>query len=60
MDFVWIVLFGILALNEKSSDAIGLNALEVLGRFSLYSVLCVLGILSFILIGIIQMLRRKF
>lgn len=60
VDSIWIILFGMLALYENNSVETGLAALDGLGRFSLYSLLCLIGMLSFIFIGIVQMFKRKF
>lgn len=60
VDSIWIILFGMLALYENSSVETGLAALEELGKFSLYSLLCLIGMVNFIFIGIIQIFKRKF
>ena len=59
IDFMWIIIFGMLAVYENNSTEIGLSALEGLGRFSLYSLLCLIGMLSFIFIGIVQIFKKR-
>ena len=59
VDSIWIIIFGLLALYENSLSETGLSALETLGKFSLYSLLCLIGMLCFIFVGIIQLFKNK-
>jgi hypothetical protein len=61
-DLIWIIFFLVLAIMEGSSSTAGLAALEILGRFVLFSGLCIIGVIALVIVGIIQLIlirRRK-
>lgn len=59
VDFIWIIVFLMLAMNENRLAATGLAALTRLGNFVLYAILCIVGIILFIIGIIIWLIRRQ-
>ena len=59
LDSIWIFFFFLKAVIENSSSKTGLAALESLGDFVLYSVLCIIGILALIIVMIIHKISIK-
>lgn len=61
-DALFIIFFFVMAYKENLSSNTGMAALGTLGRFVLYSVLCLFGLLLFLILiafHIIQMRKNK-
>ncbi|ADL53291.1 hypothetical protein [Clostridium cellulovorans] len=59
LDSIWIVFFFLKAVIENNSSKTGLVALESLGHFVLYSILCIIGILALVIVMIIHKISIK-
>ncbi|URZ04292.1 hypothetical protein [Clostridium felsineum] len=59
LDVIWIVFFLSLAIMRNLSTQTGLLAIENLGRFVLFSVLCFVGIIALVIVVIIQLVYIK-
>lgn len=59
-DLIWSTTFLILAARANRQSATGLEALESLGDFIMYALLCIAGVIAFIIGMIIWLIRCKF
>lgn len=59
VDLIWTIFFLVLALKEQLSSSTGLSALGVLGRFVLFSILCIIGIIALVIVAAIQLISIK-
>ncbi len=58
-DFIWIIVFLMLAIKANREATVGLAALTSLGNFVMYAILCIVGISLFIIGAIIWFIRSN-
>ncbi|MBE6049152.1 MAG: hypothetical protein E7214_00430 [Clostridium sp.] len=59
VDLIWIIVFGVLSFIENKSTDVGLEALEGLGRFYVYFVLCILGVVELIVMLLVNFIKSR-